>query len=103
MTKRTKALDVSKAVREEVYARDSFGSPPFPCCVTCGRPGRHDASHYIKRSQGGLGVPENLINQCRDCHTEMEQGNKELLSRAKRHLMHHYPDWSEDILKYRKA
>ena len=102
MAKRTKALDVSDSVRKKLYERDSYGYPPFPCCATCGRPGRHDPSHYIKRSQSGLGILENLINQCRDCHMKMEQGDKDLLRKAKHHLMSHYPYWNEDMLRYKK-
>jgi len=63
-------------------------------------------SHYIKRSQGGKGIPENLVNQCRECHNKMEHGlpheREVLLSMVEEHLQSHYPGWSKEILTYKK-
>ena len=106
MTERTKALNVSKEVREIVYARDSFGYPPFPCCPTCGEPGRHDIAHYIAKSQGGLGIPENLINLCRKCHGLFDHGRPKEREEKKvkivNYLKSQYPNWTESELKNRK-
>jgi len=101
-SKRTKATDVSDIVRRLVYERDTFEG--YPCCVTCGKPGKHTMSHYIKRSQGGLGIAKNLINQCFDCHEKMERGKErdDLLRQTKEYLQSVYPDWDEKYLVYRR-
>jgi len=99
---RTKSLDVSPKVRKAVYKRDSIDD--YPNCVTCGNPGYHDMSHIVKRSKSGLGIPENLINQCRECHEKMESGDEGLMQRAQEHLKHYYPGWTIDSeeLRYKR-
>ena len=99
---RTRELDVSPKVRAIVYERDSFGYPPFPCCVTCGKTGKQTMSHFIKRSQGGLGIEENLINQCIECHQKMEMGDKDLLRQTEEYLQEKYPDWEKSKLVYER-
>ena len=47
MRKRTKALAITKATKEQVFERDGY-------CILCGKAGSPDA-HYISRAQGGLG------------------------------------------------
>ena len=59
------ALPISKKAKEMVYKRDE-GS-----CIFCGAPGLPEA-HYIPRSHGGLGVPQNIVTVCRPCHDKMD-------------------------------
>jgi 5-methylcytosine-specific restriction endonuclease McrA len=49
MTDRTKALAISKEVKDAVFKRDGGK------CILCGKSGLAEA-HYIPRSQGGLGI-----------------------------------------------
>ena len=68
-SKRSKATDISDKVKKTVYERDN------ELCVVCGRRGLPEA-HYIPRSAGGLGIEENVVTLCRDCHERMDHGDK---------------------------
>ena len=99
MNKRTKAVAITPKVRQEVEERDNHQ------CVFC-----HTTKdvrgemHYIRRSQGGLGIPQNLLTGCRKCHAEFDEGkNKEYYrQKAKEYLQSIYPDWNEEELVYNK-
>jgi 5-methylcytosine-specific restriction endonuclease McrA len=97
-SKRTKATDISQKVREEVERRDNH------CCIFCGSPNARGEGHYIRRSQGGLGIPQNLVTVCRNCHREFDEGQyKEVFKeKAKEYLRSFYPDWNEEDLVYHK-
>ena len=97
MHKRTKAVAITKEVRETVERRDGG------CCIFCGHTGRGEA-HYIGRAQGGLGVEENIVTVCRFCHGEMDNGKNTKIykEKARDYLMRHYPDWDEKKLIYSK-
>ena len=62
--------------------------------------------HYIPRSHGGLGIPQNGAQGCISHHEMLDNGNKgyraEMLQLFKQYLQDHYPDWSEDALTYSK-
>lgn len=99
MHKRTKAVAITPKVRQEVEERDNHQ------CVFC-----HTTKdvrgemHYIRRSQGGLGIPQNLLTGCRNCHAQFDEGkNKEYYrQKAKEYLQSIYPDWNEEDLVYNK-
>lgn len=97
MNKRTKALSISKAVKESVYRRDRG------MCILCGRPGLPEA-HYISRAKGGLGIEQNIVTLCRNCHYELDQTTRrrELLKSVKEHLDIWYLDFTDDERIYRK-
>lgn len=97
MHKRTKAVAISPEVRAEVEERDNH------CCIFCGRPGRGEA-HLINRSQGGLGIPENIVTVCRPCHHQMDNGQATKLYRAKaeEYLKSKYPEWDRSKLVFDK-
>ena len=98
-SKRAKACAISQKVKQKVYERDEG------LCVICGRPGLPEA-HYIPRSQGGLGIEENIVTLCRSCHNDYDQGGRvarEVLGRKIRdYLRKHYDNWCEYELKYDK-
>ena len=62
-SKRAKAVDIPTSVRKKVLLRDKG------FCVVCGQPGIPN-SHYIKRSQGGLGIVQNVVCMCINCHND---------------------------------
>lgn len=97
MNKRTKALAISKAVKQKVYDRDNG------CCIICGRPGAPNA-HYISRAHGGLGIEENIVTLCANCHRRYDQSTERLsLGRViADYLRGKYPDWTPTDLIYRK-
>ena len=97
MHKRTKACAISKKAKEMVYKRDE-GS-----CIFCGAPGLPEA-HYIPRSHGGLGVPQNIVTVCRPCHDKMDNSvqRQQMLQQAAEHLKRFYPGWNEQNLIFDK-
>ena len=87
------ATGISAEVRATVYARDSWDG--CPCCIKCGRP-YPQVHHYIERSRGGLGVEQNLVCLCADCHYELHNSKYQTLSEFVRlYLKNKYPDWDE--------
>ena len=110
MNTRTKALGITIAVKEAVAERDSFDG--HPCCLLCGSPApvnnrlAYSNAHYISRSQGGLGIEENIVTLCPNCHiNRYDQGaEREQIGEFLRHyLMEHYPYWDEEKLIYKKG
>lgn len=99
-SKRAKACDISQAVRRRVWNRDGG------CCIICGNPQAMPNSHYIRRSHGGLGIEENVVTMCIECHNEYDNGSgkyTEALKEAVRdYLKAHYPEWNEEELIYKK-
>ena len=98
-SKRTKACEIKPKVREEVEKRD------FHCCVFCGSTNARGEAHIVRRSQGGLGIPQNILTVCRHCHREFDEGKyREMyMNRAISYMKEHYPDWNISDLVYKKG
>ena len=96
MNRRTKALAIPAKVKKAVLDRDGV-------CVWCCRPGAPNA-HYISRAQGGLGIEENILTLCTECHRRYDQTTDRPIMREffRKYLQSRYPDWDEDKLIYRK-
>lgn len=96
--RRAKACAISREVKQKVYERDGG------CCIFCGHPGLPEA-HVLPRSHGGLGVEQNIVTACRECHREMDEGRyrKAYLERAGRYLEGIYGTIDKDIITYRKG
>lgn len=96
-SRRTKALEIPPKVKAAVFERDDG------CCVYCGRVGLPNA-HFIARSQGGLGIEENILTLCPDCHREYDQSTnrKEMREYFKEYLQSKYSHWDETKLIYKK-
>ena len=96
-SKRTKACEITPQVREAVEKRDNHS------CIFCGRYGRGEA-HYINRSQGGLGIEENIVTVCRECHRQMDNGLNIQIYRdkAEQYLKSKYPEWDKSKLVFNK-
>lgn len=97
-SRRTKALEISAAVKRHVYERDKG------CCVLCGSPNGLPNAHYIGRAQGGLGIEKNVVTLCPECHREYDQTarREEIRQELRDYLRGFYPDWDENELIYRK-
>ena len=97
MHRETKAKAIPKEVKRRVWERDNGE------CVICHAPGEPTA-HYIGRGQGGLGIEENIVTLCHNCHRMYDQTSKRdwMRSTLKSYLKKHYPDWDESKLYYRK-
>jgi 5-methylcytosine-specific restriction endonuclease McrA len=98
--KRTKATSIPQHVRQAVFDRDEG------ICVTCGKEGFPN-SHVIPRSLGGLGIEQNIISQCLECHGDYEsrrdKGTYDYL--IEQHMLGFYPNWrkTDKRLIYRKG
>lgn len=96
-SKRAKACDIPPKVKERVFERDSY-------CVFCGNPNASPNAHYIARSQNGLGIEQNVLTLCNDCHYRYDNtaDRKQMREFFKRYLQSKYEDWKEDDLVYKK-
>lgn len=97
-SKRSRATDIPPKVKALVYERDN------KCCVICGRPGSPNM-HYISRNNRGLGIEQNVVTGCIECHTAYDNGSKkeEIGNKIKKYLQSIYGDsWNEYDLIYNK-
>ena len=107
MRKDTKARDFDRKEKQAISERDSVGG--WPCCVYCGSaapaPLAWSNAHFISRSQGGLGIPENGLTLCPECHRRYDQTKDRAEMRVffREYLKSHYPCWDEYDLIYRKG
>lgn len=97
-SKRSKACDIPKEVKEKVFERDNEQ------CVFCGNGWAFPNAHYIARSQGGLGIEENILTLCDSCHKRYDQttDRKQMREYFKNYLKGKYKDWGEEKLIYKK-
>ena len=109
-TKKNKKYQFDTKTREAIYWRDTG-------CIFCQREYHMenkepllyeimDCMHYINKSQGGLGIPQNGAVGCRYHHGLLDNGNQglrdEMLEIFREHLRQQYLDWNEDELVYNK-
>lgn len=101
---RAKACAISAKTKRAVAKRDSIDGQC--CCIICGSPYGRPEAHYIPRSQGGLGVEENIATLCNDCHRKFDQGTAEeraeIGAMIEDYLKSCYRDWDKEKLVYRK-
>lgn len=99
MHKRTKALDIPQKVKRRVWERDGHQ------CILCGSIYAMPNAHYISRSQGGLGIEQNIVTLCLSCHDLYDNSchRKQLRQEIKDYLMQKYPEWDESQLIYMKG
>lgn len=108
-SKRSRACDFTIEVKKTIVQRDKGK------CLFCrlGKYGKSqcdwimDIMHYIPRSSGGLGIPENGVLGCRYHHELMDNGNKGyrqwMLDDMRDYLRSQYPEWNENDLYYTKG
>lgn len=96
---RSRATDIPKKVKEKVYERDNG------YCILCGRPG-NPWCHFISRQKGGLGIEQNIVTLCNDCHRKYDESSgamhQTMRFAIKEYLLEYYPDLSEKDLIYKK-
>lgn len=108
--KRTKATDFKPIDRLTITSRDGG-------CIFC-KMNYHNEDltefekagfqimHYIPRSQGGLGIPQNGAVGCIGHHIMLDNGNQgradEMKELFRNYLKSRYPNWNEKDLVYSK-
>lgn len=96
MSKRSNACEISKKVRERVLDRDEY-------CILCGRPGLPN-SHFISRSQLGLGIEQNIVTMCTECHDKWHTSGEQSLmaEKVREYLEKLYPGFLDQDRIYKK-
>ena len=97
MKARTKASQIPKSVKATVYKRDQEH------CLVCGRwvPEECACCHFIGRGRMGLGIEENVVTLCIDCHRRLDNGEVGR-EKIRNYLKEKYPGWDEKKLVYSK-
>lgn len=98
MHKETKATAIPTEVKSVVFRRDRRQ------CVICGSFAGGPHCHFIRRSQGGMGVEENIWTGCDTCHKafDSEATTGPLHEEVRAYLKWRYPGWDESKLIYHK-
>ena len=101
MHKMTKATAIPVSVKKAVAERDCMHGPAT--CIFCGQPGAPNA-HIVRRSQGGMGVEQNIISACAKCHYALDEGKhrEEMMAEAIAYIKTFYPDWTPESVTFRK-
>lgn len=99
-TARSKACDITKGVKKKVWERDGQR------CIVCWSRNAMPNAHFIPRSKGGLGVEQNIVTLCQDCHRAYDQTPQRPIHQAfiRNYLKEKYgPTWNEEDLIYKKG
>lgn len=96
-SKRTIATSISNEVRKTIHERDKW-------CILCGKNHYLEIAHFIPRSRGGMGIEENLVLLCRDCHRLFDQSiaRTEIGLMVEDYLKSRYELWDKQKLIYKK-
>ena len=99
-SKLAKATWISKEVKRKVWERDHMA------CIYCHRrvPVKCANSHYIKRSQLGLGIEQNIVTACPNCHYKYDFGVncKDMINYTRNYLSTFYGALKRSELTYHK-
>lgn len=98
MNKRTHALNIPKRVKDAVWQRDNHR------CILCQSTQAMPNAHVVPRAQGGLGVEQNVVTLCQNCHRKLDQTTqrKHLLQEVYAYMQSKYPSWQAQHQVYRK-
>lgn len=97
-TKRAKACDIPPEVKDKVLARDNG------ICVFCLSGNASPNAHFISRSQGGLGIEQNILTLCSTCHDRYDHttDRKQMREFFRKYLKSKYAEWDENLIIYKK-
>lgn len=96
-----KKTDISKKVKLLVWKRD------HGTCVCCGTHQAMPNAHvFVRRSHGGLGIPENIATLCIRCHHWYDSGlnwqHEFVKERLHKYMYNQYPNLDISKLKEKK-
>lgn len=98
-SERSKACDIPQSVKRAVWLRDRGR------CILCGSKEAMPNAHFISRAEGGLGIEENIVTLCGDCHNEYDQTThrKAIREEIRQYLVLKYgEEWNEKDLYFRR-
>lgn len=99
-SKLAKATSISQEVKHKVWERDKHK------CIYCKRyvPVECANSHFIKRSQLGLGIEQNIVTACPNCHYKYDFGAncKDMINYTRNYLSLFYGTLKRENLVYHK-
>ena len=98
MHRQTRYTAIQRNVKQRVWERDGGR------CVLCGQTNAFPDAHVIARSQGGLGVEQNIVTLCRRCHDRYDNSadRKQIREELERYMKVFYADWNPEDLIYHK-
>lgn len=112
MHRQTAKTGIPASVKAAVALRDSVNGPAT--CIICGAPGGPHC-HIVRRSQGGMGVEQNIVTLCGPCHYAFDEGiglkrlkplGLNTMDDVRRYIVDYisgfYPDWTPERVTYRK-
>lgn len=112
MHRETKETAIPANVKAAVAARDSRNGPAT--CIICGEPGI-PCCHVVRRSQGGMGVMENIVSLCSRCHYAFDEGlymrrleplgfacQQDVENFIIEYIKNLYPSWTPESVTYHK-
>lgn len=98
MHKETKLTAIPKHVKTAVWLRDNKR------CIVCGQ--RTDISqansHVVRRSRGGMGIEQNIVTHCYECHRKYDSFESLTVKITLDYIGRKYPGWNPDRVKYSK-
>lgn len=97
-SKQSKACDISLKVKNAVWKRDNHK------CILCSSFYASPNAHYIPRSKGGLGIEENVVTLCLECHIKFDQTTErqKILKLIKNYLELKYPNFKDKDRIFKK-
>lgn len=97
-SERTRRCSITPKARSLVKDRDGNA------CVFCGNTYGIQICHIVPRSHGGLGIPQNLVCGCLQCHHKLDQSTsrKDMIIAAEEYLRSIYPDFDDTCKVYKK-
>ena len=91
-SKRSQATDFDKDTKIDMLRRDGYR------CIFCSNSESLTPAHYISRAKGGLGILENGVCLCVQCHQALDQSpaRAHLQLKLQRYLKIKHPDFKDE-------
>lgn len=109
----TKHTAIPARVKAAVALRDCADGRC--CCVVCGSPYAAPNAHIVRRSQGGMGVEQNIVALCAPCHRAFDEGEwldrlhplgfysrQDIEDHIIAYIKGYYPGWTREEVTYSK-
>ncbi len=87
---------IPKWVSVAVWERDNHQ------CIVCGSPHGMPNSHVVRRSQGGRGIPENIVTHCSECHRLYDNYDGWVRQATMDYIKWRYPNWTKEGVTYHR-